>query len=86
MPRIGMVTHQHTSYMHAVCRAGNVYGILPMSTAKQVSIYLMLTHQVSPAVLSNWSVKLQKHCCRLTGLAGASTSKCFLYSRVLLTE
>jgi auxin influx carrier (AUX1 LAX family) len=26
--------------------AGNVYGILPMSTAKQLSIYLMLVHQV----------------------------------------
>jgi hypothetical protein len=25
---------------------GNVYGILPMSSAKQVSIYLMLVHQV----------------------------------------
>lgn len=31
--------------------AGNVYGILPMSSAKQISIYLMLVHQVGSAAI-----------------------------------
>jgi hypothetical protein len=53
-----LTCNKHSPYLSP---AGNVYGILPMSTAKQVSIYLMLTHQVRA-----------KHCC----LQGSACKRC----------
>jgi hypothetical protein len=37
---------KRTAAAAAAAAAGNVYGILPLTLAKKVSIYLMLVHQV----------------------------------------
>jgi hypothetical protein len=44
----------------SICAAGNVYGILPMSSAKQISIYLMVIHQVGSAAIAPRSAVQQK--------------------------
>lgn len=60
----------------ALSASGNVYGILPMSTAKQVSIYLMLVHQVSLTAQGPCRTPLEPTRLKYSDLAARGLTPC----------